>query len=655
MKRSLSLKNRFFAGASVILFGLCLVVALLEYHWLSRQVHKQAAHNAARHLATASAIRAYAKDVLRPVMEEELSENRFLIESMSTSFISREIMKNLNESFPEFFYKRAATNPRNPLNRADTFEEERIDWFNTHPEKKAWEGIIERGGGPVYIKMESISVEPSCLRCHGVPQDAPKELRQRYGDIASYGYRIGDVVAADTLYIPMSHYRMQIKERAWSVFIVGFSVLFLLLTLFRILFNRTVHNRLAHLLDTFTRLSGQKTDPAKGYDNSGDEVDQLARAFEEAATNLEAAHLELTRSEHTFRRLFETSPNAIILFDAQGKPRDCNQAGIAIFMLESVEEALSIESFHTLFWDGRDAVFVERELTSGNTIQEREFFMVDRFGMRLDTLLTASGLFDEQGELTGMEMVIRDITQEKRIQTHLAQAEKLASVGQLAAGVAHEINNPLGVIRCYADLIQKQTKKDEQLQEDARVITKHAAICKSVVESLLNFARASKPECLQGDIHPLMDETLSVLKHRMEKAKIRVQTRYTAKGTTLALDAEKMRQLFMNLLINAIQAMEEGGCLILSTHRIKDRALKVVVADTGPGISPSDQKRIFEPFFTTKKRGKGTGLGLSVSYGIVRQHGGTLEVESKPGRGTRFIVTLPLNKPKGDDCCVETP
>lgn len=650
MKRSLSLKNRFFAGASIILLGFCLMVALTEYRWLSSQVREQAAHNAARHLATASAIRSYAKDVLRPVMESELAESRFLIEAMSTSFISREIMKNLNDSFPEFTYKRAATNPRNPLNRANDFERERIAWFNENPSQTEWEGVIQRNDGPMYVKLESIRVEPSCLRCHGVPEDAPRELRERYGDAASYGYRVGDVVAADTLYIPMTHYQILIKERAWSVFLIGFPALFCLLVLFRVLFNRTVHNRLSHLLGTFTRLSGKESGPAPDPFHAGDEVDQLARAFEKAADNLEEAHTELTRSEHKFRRLFETSPSAIILFDAEGRPTDINRSGIDIFQLESLHEALSMESFHPLFWDGRDAVHMEERLKARLTIHEQETSMVNRFGARLDTLLTASGIFDSQGKWLGMELVIRNITERKRINAHLAQAEKLASVGQLAAGVAHEINNPLGVISCYADLIQKQVEESPQLRQDVEVITKHASICKSVVESLLNFARVSKPEYLLSDLHAIFDDILFILRHRMERAGVSAITRFEARGVQVPLDSEKIRQLFMNLFINAIQAMEGGGTLTLKTRAVqsedKESHLEIVVEDNGPGISPADQKRIFEPFFTTKARGVGTGLGLSVSYGIVRQHGGTIEVESEPGQGTRFVITLPLS-PRG--------
>ncbi len=148
-------------------------------------------------------------------------------------------------------------------------------------------------------------METSCLRCHGVPEEAPKELRERYGDAASYGYTVGDVVAADTLYIPMTHYQIQIKEKAWGVFIVGFLALSCLMVLFRVLFNRTVHNRLSHLLETFSRLSGTPHGTSPENLSMGDEVDQLALAFEEAAENLEAAHHDLTRSESKFRRLFE--------------------------------------------------------------------------------------------------------------------------------------------------------------------------------------------------------------------------------------------------------------------------------------------------------------------------------------------------------------
>lgn len=643
MKRSASLKNRFFAGASAILLLFCSVVSLVEYAWLSDQVREQAAASAARHLATASAIRAYAKDTLRPVVETALPAHRLIIEAMSTSFISREIMKNLNAKFPEFIYKRAADNPRNPLNRANPFESERIAWFGAHQEASQWEGFVTRSDGTYFMKMEPIRVEPACLRCHGKPEDAPRELRDRYGDAASYGYTVGDVVAADTLYIPMTHYRIQIKEKAWGVFIVGFFTLFSLMGLFRVLFNRTVHNRLSHLLETFSRLSGKPRGTPSENRPPGDEVDQLALAFEEAAEDLEAAHNELTRSESKFRRLFEDNPNAILLFGANDRITDINRAGLSLFRLDSLAEALSMEAFHPLFWDGRDATAIAAQIRVGLVLYEKELSMVDRFGCRIDTLLTASGLFDDtSGRYLGMELVIRDISRQKRINAHLAQTEKLASIGQLAAGFAHEINNPLGVISCYAELIAKQAEGNPQLKEDVGVITKHASLCTQVVESLLNFARVSEPEFLMHDPHGILNDILAVLGHRMDRAGITAVTRYQAVGAELPLDPEKIRQLFMNLVLNAIQAMDKGGTLTLATRLVDARHLEITVADTGSGIDPGNRKRIFEPFFTTKEKGVGTGLGLSVSYGIVKQHRGTIEVESAEGAGTRFIVTLPL-------------
>ncbi len=274
-------------------------------------------------------------------------------------------------------------------------------------------------------------------------------------------------------------------------------------------------------------------------------------------------------------------------------------------MLDSMAEAFLIEAFHTLFWDGRDAAAVDAHIKSGLTLYEKELSMVDRFGGRIDTLLTASGLFGDQSTYLGMEMVLRDITQQKQINAHLAQTEKLASIGQLAAGFAHEINNPLGVISCYADLIDKQVEGNAQLKEDVGVITKHATLCTHVVESLLNFARVSKPEFHMHDVHAILDETIAILRHKMEQSNITVETHYLARGVEMPLDTEKIRQLFMNLFINATQAMEGGGALTLSTRLVDARSLEVVVADTGIGISPGNQKRIFEPFFTTKEKGRG--------------------------------------------------
>jgi signal transduction histidine kinase len=209
--------------------------------------------------------------------------------------------------------------------------------------------------------------------------------------------------------------------------------------------------------------------------------------------------------------------------------------------------------------------------------------------------------------------------------------------------VAHEINNPLGVIQCYAGLIRKSTEPGSQILEDVKIIEKHTLNCKSVVEALLSFARVSEPRMEQADIHACIEDVLSVLDRHMQKHSITITRQYGSGLPLLTIDVQKMKQVFMNLLLNAQQSIGHQGNIDIETQcDMSTHVVYVRISDSGTGISVRNQERIFEPFFTTKSESNGTGLGLAVTYGIVKQHDGDITVDSSPGEGATFTVALPV-------------
>jgi len=272
--------------------------------------------------------------------------------------------------------------------------------------------------------------------------------------------------------------------------------------------------------------------------------------------------------------------------------------------------------------------------------------MQDLGGNPLEVMVSATTRRDQGQGVIGIDAMFRDVTEKRRIEKYLAQAEKLASIGQLAAGVAHEINNPLGVIQCYANLIAKSQQGDNQLQSDVGVIQKHTDQCKNVVKALLNFARAAEPRRSAIQITDCIEDVLSVLQLQIDKDEIAIQRQYDPDLPRIGIDPHQMRQVFMNLLINAHQAIRKQGTIFIATGRQADDRITATIRDTGTGIPEDNLEKIFDPFFTTKTSDQGTGLGLSVSYGIVKQHGGDILVQSTTGRGTAFTVVLPLNAQK---------
>jgi signal transduction histidine kinase len=227
-------------------------------------------------------------------------------------------------------------------------------------------------------------------------------------------------------------------------------------------------------------------------------------------------------------------------------------------------------------------------------------------------------------------------------QERLVQKEKLASVGQLAAGVAHEINNPLGTVLLYADILHKETPEDNQQQrEDLQMIVREAMRCKVIVNDLLNFSRQNEVLAQEADLNDLLREMAEEVSQQDLYQQVKVVTDLEPDLPCIQADPFQLRQVFLNLMNNAAEAMPGGGRLSLRTRKGPAAGyVTVEVQDTGVGISEENMKKLFTPFFTTKPIGRGTGLGLAIIYGIVKMHQGQINVRSQVGEGATFTVSL---------------
>jgi len=268
-------------------------------------------------------------------------------------------------------------------------------------------------------------------------------------------------------------------------------------------------------------------------------------------------------------------------------------------------------------------------------------------------------LIDEEGKLYAIVHYLKDVTGQKRMEQQLIRSERLASLGTLVAGIAHEINNPLGIIAGYAEALLDRAGDPglqavgefEDFPEYLRTIHHEIFRCKSILQSLLEFARPSGGTFREIDINELIKEVLLLLQHRTARLKHRIDLRLTRELPKISADAGSLRQVLMNLLLNAIYFTPEGGSITIATAAADDHSrhglagrnsrIRLTVRDTGAGIAPEIAGKIFDPFFTTKPVGEGTGLGLTISHRIIEEHGGSIDVESAPGKGTTFVITLP--------------
>jgi two-component system NtrC family sensor kinase len=268
-------------------------------------------------------------------------------------------------------------------------------------------------------------------------------------------------------------------------------------------------------------------------------------------------------------------------------------------------------------------------------------------------------LIDEEGRLYAIVHYLKDVTDQKRLEQQLIRSDRLASLGTLVAGIAHEINNPLGIIAGYSEALLDRSSEEalrtapefEDFPGYLKTINNEIFRCKTILKSLLEFARPSGGTFREIDLNELIKEVLLLLKHRTARLKHSLELDLNREIPKILADAGSLRQLLMNILLNAIYFTPEGGSIFIRTGTDDSRRrhafdagaqrIRLSITDTGAGIPPDLIDKVFDPFFTTKPVGEGTGLGLTICHRIVEEHGGTIDVKSEPGKGTTFIITLP--------------
>ncbi len=361
---------------------------------------------------------------------------------------------------------------------------------------------------------------------------------------------------------------------------------------------------------------------------------------------------ELERSEANYRSLVEGAEDLIFTLCYDGVIRSANRHMTRIFGVEAGSlVGRSIAAFLPEEHGREQLNMVGEAIMSGKAQRAEVVFQVHN-----EPLWFHIQYIPIQGEGADSPIILgiaRDITDRKSLEKQLINTEKLASLGTLAAGVAHEINNPLGIMLGFCDLLQEKIEPGTMEYNDLKIIERHGLHCKGIIERLLSFARISDETEEYCDVNSNIEAILSVVRHTLDMNNI-APVVHLGEGLPLVRgDSRGLQQVFLNLINNAIYAMENQGTLSITTHmgKTNDR-VEVRVSDTGCGIKAEFLEKIFDPFFTTKKVGDGTGLGLSVSYGIITKYGGSITCESwteeeRPGHsGTTFTITIPV---KGEE------
>jgi C4-dicarboxylate-specific signal transduction histidine kinase len=242
----------------------------------------------------------------------------------------------------------------------------------------------------------------------------------------------------------------------------------------------------------------------------------------------------------------------------------------------------------------------------------------------------------------GLRKAYREL---RATQEQLVQSGKMAAAGRLAGGVAHELNNPLGGILGFTQAALLDTKEDDQIYKDLKAIEEAALHCKEIVSGLLNFSCQTKGEFKEVDVNKAIEATLGLVNHQTKLQNIEIVKDLSSRLSKVTGNFNQLQQVFLNMVTNARDAMHEGGKLFITTRNIaRGKKVEATFLDTGSGIPEEHMDKLFEPFFTTKEPGKGVGLGLSVSYGIIKDHGGEIEVRNRKGGGVEFRIILPARQ-----------
>jgi PAS domain S-box-containing protein len=388
------------------------------------------------------------------------------------------------------------------------------------------------------------------------------------------------------------------------------------------------------------KINAQILNDKEALEKATREVMRLNRDLESL---VEERTEQLSISEKKYRGIFEGSMDMIFVLDSERHFEDVNAAALEALGFESHEELIPSVHFAEVFADQSEHEELVGDLEEAGAVRDRECRLMHRNGSEVLILLSVTATRDDAGRIKGYEGIAKDITSRRRMERQLQQADRLASLGQTAAGVAHELNTPLGVILGYCQLLLRSCGDEDGARQDLMIIEKQTKNCKRIVEDLLKFARDSETSKSSVDLQHCFNEVISLLGHQFGKEGVTVEGDFDPALPHIPADGEKLKQVLVNLLVNARQAISGHGRISVSAGIDEStREIRVSVSDTGCGISPKVIDRIFDPFFTTKPVGEGTGLGLSVSYGIIQDHGGRIEVQSREGEGSTFTIILPL-------------
>lgn len=539
------------------------------------------------------------------------------------ALVTREFSELSHSMGGDFSFHMASRRYINPVNEPDAFEKTALVFFSEKGKSNINREFyrIESQGNKKYFRyFAPLFTEESCLTCHS---------RQ--------GYKVGDLRGGISILLSIDNYEKAKESNLFFIIFAAFaSILFLSFLIF-VALQRTVIHPLKLIEKSAKKVEAGDYEFALSLPQN-DEIGGLASTFESMRQRIRAYTTQLQTSEKKYRSLIEHSLEAIAIINSQGKIIECNSKFSHISGYRS--EALMQRNINQLI-EIQKKVYIHSPIKNGILSEHYETTLFSKDNLKIPVEIYVIHGF-ELGEQKELSFVyVRDLSERKKIEQYALQAEKMFALGQVSSGIAHEIRNPLFALHNNIDYLNKKYKNAASFREIYPELQDSIDRIHKIVSGILDFAKPHQPEFKSHKIEDILQKGIDLVKKQFEKSLITIETDYAKNPQPLEVDAHQMEQVFVNLFLNAFQAMEGAGQLSIKT-RNRISCLEVQVTDTGKGIPPEEINRIFDPFYS--KSSNGSGLGLAVVQRILEQHHAKYRVTSEPYLKTTFYIYLPYKQ-----------
>ncbi len=540
------------------------------------------------------------------------------------ALVTRELSELSQFMGGNFSFHMASRDYINPTNQPDSFETKALMYFEdslrTEQLQSQWSDgqefyQHEEIDGTTYFRyFAPIYVQESCLTCHG-----------------SQGYQKGDLRGGISILLSTGPYR-KVKQENWTFFVISavLTIIFLSILIF-VAIRRSVIRPLRKIEDSAQHIKEGNYDFQLSH-SKNDEIGSLANVFEEMRQKIKTSTQKLKMSEEKYRNLIEHSLEAVAIINSNGQiiENNDNFTRLTGYKPEILDE---LNFFDLIDSENRQLI----KSTNHREVQAEHYetvlFSRDKLEIPVEIYMIKGFSVGTESDLSFV--YVRDLSERKKIEQYSIQAEKMFALGQMSSGIAHEIRNPLFALHNNLDYLQERIPDD--LKDVFPEMNDGVNRIQKIVSEILNFARPHTPEFKPIKISEIVQNSLVLMQQQLEKSAIKIETDFEEDFTEVEADAHQLEQVFINLFLNAFQAMDGAGILTVHVQSLADKC-EVIIEDTGRGIPREEIDRIFDPFYT--KSPNGTGLGLAIVQRILDQHSASYRVVSEPNFGTTFYIYL---------------